>query len=164
MNLYFTFSGVGRWKWPLMKSFKSKYSCDDCRYSSSKRSNLIKHIVSKQNKNPVFPCDWCKSDTDSFFSLLWHRESVDQDSVFSCEVCDYIGTSPASQRYHIQIKHQGLNYPCIHCDYASKSATFLKRHINRKQIVCFPCAQCDHGATSPGSLMIHVFNKHKKVK
>ena len=32
-------------------SSEPKYTCHECEYSTSKRSNLMKHIVSKQTEN-----------------------------------------------------------------------------------------------------------------
>ena len=53
-----------------------QYTCDVCKYSTSNRSNLIKHIVSKQDENQVYPCDWCKIEADSLINLKNHRERI----------------------------------------------------------------------------------------
>ena len=53
-----------------------QYTCDECEYSTSNRQNLMKHIVSKQDENQVYPCDWCKIEANSLISLKNHRERI----------------------------------------------------------------------------------------
>ena len=55
---------------------KHEYTCDECEYSTINRLNLMKHIVSKQDENQVYPCDWCKTEADSLINLKNHRERI----------------------------------------------------------------------------------------
>ena len=44
-------------------SSEPQYNCHECEYSTSKRSNLMKHIISKQDENQAYPCDWCNFES-----------------------------------------------------------------------------------------------------
>ena len=57
-----------------------KYTCHDCEYSTSKRSNLMKHIVSKQDENQVYPCDMCEYNGSTARELKFHVKSKHERS------------------------------------------------------------------------------------
>ena len=84
-----------------------KYTCDECEYSTSNRSNLMEHIVSKQDENQVFPCDWCKFVSNSLINLKNHRERIHLRSGTSVEnTCNVEDTCTGYvQEEHIKMEN-----------------------------------------------------------
>ena len=65
---------------------KNEYSCDQCKFSFSRLSNLQRHTRSK-HEGIRYPCDQC----------------------------EYAATEQGSLKRHKESKHEGIRYPCDQC-------------------------------------------------
>ena len=87
-------------------SSEPKYTCHECEYSTSKRSNLMKHIVSKQDQNQMYPCDMCEYNGSTARDLKFHVKSKHEGRQYSCDKCGYVATNSNNLKLHIKNKHE----------------------------------------------------------
>lgn len=78
--------------------------CDQCEYSSNRKSNLQQHVSSVHDKTQQFPCPQCP----------------------------FRSTRKANVKHHIQTVHQQLKtFHCSHCNFKSARKYNLVQHERR---------------------------------
>ena len=81
---------------------ESKYSCDECEYSTSVQANLTTHKKRKQMNVMMYPCDFC------IFSPLTMTQLRDHTLKYHkipCEHCAFIATTHNKILFHIRRYH-----------------------------------------------------------
>ena len=98
---------------------ESKYSCDECEYSTSVQANLTTHKKRKQMNDSI--------------NLRNHIESKLGGVIYSYDKCEYSATTTGNLILHIKRKHESVRYPCNQCEYVATSSNKLSRHFMEKK-------------------------------
>ena len=78
------------------------FSCEKCDYTSSRKSNLTRHIQRKHSEQ--FQCEKCSRKFKTKEKLQRHVEEV-HSSCFKCEICNQQFGSLSSKKRHTKAAH-----------------------------------------------------------
>ena len=138
---------------------ESKYSCDECEYSTSIQANLTTHMKRKQIKVLMYPCDYCKF---SPLMLTQLKNHIRKKHEIPCDQCALIAKTSKEMNIHSKRYHWNTNtletlpkktHSCNKCEYSATTARSLKHHIESKhERVRYPCNKCEYAATTSKNL------------
>lgn len=132
---------------------KAEYSCKNCAYETTDRSNFKRHIktLHKDIKCTLYTCDSCGDQWTDKGNLLKHIKSKHTDlgknlrkTVYSCTNCDYNSTNKTNLRRHNDSIHEGVKYACTQCDDQLTDKGNLSKHMKVKHNmkITYPCNRC----------------------
>ncbi len=68
----------------------------------------MKHIVSKQDENQMYPCDMCEYNGSFLQDLKFHVKSKHKGGPYSCSKCGFVAINSLYLKLHIESKHEGV--------------------------------------------------------
>ena len=92
--------------------------CSECDYSSSCRSNLLRHSRSK-HKGVRYSCSECDYSAAYKENLLRHSKAKHQGVKYSCSECAFSASYKGALLKHSKSIHEGAKYSCSECDFSS---------------------------------------------
>jgi hypothetical protein len=109
------------------------FQCTMCKYETSKKSNLSRHINFVHFKT-MLTCSFCNYTCYSQTSLSQHSLKVHcTDEVFTCKMCSYVFQSHYQLSKHLIIHNK--TYACIFCSHVK---TKYKKNFLRHMKKCHP--------------------------
>lgn len=105
--------------------------CDQCSYSSSRRTNFQSHMEQHIAGGARHQCHICPATLASAHNLGCHiRKRHTARKAKQCPHCDYKCLEAVSLRVHME-KHNGVTICCQRCSYTTLSSTLLQRHVKK---------------------------------
>ena len=146
-------------KWDM-----SMLNCDECAYTTKKRTRIINHqknrhgIISKFKDDVFarFQCNQCAFISTHSKSLKKHKEKVHfKQKIYFCSACDYKSDKKIRSIAHTKRAHKEM-----------KVMILLKFLVNDIEEFCetFKCEQCDDTFTKIGTLTKHLKTYHQQIK
>ncbi|ESP04947.1 hypothetical protein LOTGIDRAFT_97874, partial [Lottia gigantea] len=103
----------------------------------------------------VFPCSQCRYTTDRRNNLKRHMLTMHQASSKLLECCGILFTTKASLREHAMIFHYH-GYTCFYCGRRFCRKALLKRHLSvHNGQKDFVCTVCDYATSHKSNLERH---------
>ena len=165
------------------------YQCDDCRYSSNKRSNMVSHMKSKHGTEMVkktrrlrkyvlnpesaldkFKCNKCEYSTNIKQSLKFHTERVHLEvQKFFCRNCSYKTYMKSTLKRHMKSKHNELNgkilrIGCIKCEQMEEHQNCTLEVKTQSKGGKLKCNECEFSSNRKLSLKFHTEALHLGIQ
>ncbi|XP_015375388.1 PREDICTED: transcriptional repressor CTCF-like isoform X2 [Diuraphis noxia] len=167
-----------------LKNVTQTHMCNHCKYSTSKRYLLSRHMKSHSKERP-HKCDVCERGFKTLTSLTNHvnthtgtkphncrscsssfttsgelvrhvRYKHTHEKPHKCSVCDYASVEMSKLRNHMRCHTGERPYQCPHCTYASPDTFKLKRHLRiHTGEKPYECDICFARFTQSNSLKTH---------
>jgi len=139
------------------------YSCNECDFKSTNKTNVMIHIVEGHDKNKY------NSDhkTNQNSNLKRHVETVHEDIKFKCELCDLCYTQKEMLEAHVRSLHTGvMHYKCEYCNYKAKWKQSIKHHVKsvHEGTMYHQCDHCEFNATCKETVKRHVEAVHDGIR
>ena len=144
-----------------------KHYCDNCKWVSTTRGNLLKHINKRHTpkhlkKSPkiLLNCTICDFKTRHREKLQKHFEKEHYDEKLRCDVCSYQTTSFRYLQYH-QRTHNEITenskecFQCEICSFQSHSSSGLESHQRSHAKGNVKCVKCEHETVTKNEMVIH---------
>ena len=125
-----------------------RYSCTQCDYQVTKKSNLQRHKQAKHEQIRRYSCDQCKYQASLQVYLRKHVKSKHEGVKYSCDKCEYQVTKKDNLQEHQQSKHAEIRYLCEQREYQATPNYHLRRHKQSKhEGVRYSCNECEYRTT-----------------
>uniref|UniRef100_A0A336MQT5 CSON005192 protein n=1 Tax=Culicoides sonorensis TaxID=179676 RepID=A0A336MQT5_CULSO len=147
---------------PKIEKISSKFECEVCNKSYSRRQTLEEHLRLKHGseKDLKFQCDKCQRKFISEKKLKQHSIShlpANEKMVHPCKYCDKKFTKSVNVIAHIKAVHIGLRpFICESCGKSFQSKGALKDHqITHSDEKPWACSQCPKRFKNQARLKTH---------
>ena len=106
------------------------FACDDCRYKTSTKINLDKHVNVQHGPRPrhEFPCDQCDYSTPRKYNLNAHKRKHADVRPFSCQQCDQTFKHKYQLPIHYRLHSGERLLRCEPCDKFFVTRQLMKKH------------------------------------
>ncbi|OXA62826.1 gastrula zinc finger protein XlCGF8.2DB-like [Folsomia candida] len=112
------------------------HKCATCGWSSFRKSTLIRHEVTHQDKlsRSIFRCELCvKTFLYKSGLQLHHKNHHGTPIMHECEFCDYKVSWKPSLTFHLKrVHYRELNYECYFCGKKFFNFPELRSHCRRR--------------------------------
>ncbi|KAF2366071.1 Zinc finger C2H2-type [Trinorchestia longiramus] len=145
-----------------------RFQCTHCRYSSSHKGTLMRHMLLRHSSVKPFQCLHCNYSSALKSNILRHtmvKHSITEP--YQCLQCEFSSDKINSLKLHTREKHFcRQSFQCFHCDFWSVNKTSLRRHIMSKHTGDrpFQCTQCKYSSAYKFHLKTHILIKHSNVR
>ncbi|GBP77944.1 Zinc finger protein 233 [Eumeta japonica] len=141
-----------------------QYECEYWKYNTTRKSNLISHIGTHEDKES----DKYEQSEDSTFGPNYFKTKIsaqaDQEKPYKCELCDYSGSRVGYLQVHMRTHTGEKPFKCKHCEYSAHRMGSLQSHMRTHSgEKPYKCKQCKYSACKLGELKIHM-HTHTAVK
>nr|XP_008196557.1 PREDICTED: zinc finger protein 335 [Tribolium castaneum] len=150
------------------------FTCSHCPYTTSWKSNLRKHIVSRHTSSDQIKwlqCSQCSYRGKTRDYLKCHLIHVHNISVkwYNCPQCPFKAKIKRLLDRHLTLTHTDSEkiqwFQCEQCPYKARFSANLKqhklsKHTDASAINWFKCDLCDFKAKRKRNLRLHQLNKH----
>ena len=137
---------------PVGKSFK----CDDCSYTCTENSDLVKHLRIHPGEKP-YKCKECSFACSDKSNFIRHQPTHTGEKPYKCSQCSYSSTRKDHLTLHLRTHTGEKPYKCSHCLYSSARkgdlTLHLRTHTGEKP---YKCSQCSYSSTRKGDLTSHI--------
>ena len=145
------------------------YNCNQCGHSSTKSSNLKRHLLVHTGEK-LFTCDLCSQKFTLKLTLKNHTKAK-HNEFHSCKQCDEIVRNEDLSEHKAQ--HRKM-YVCDFCDYVCDIKN-VRRHVRNKHNGISPattfthtgekpsCAHCGKKFFDASNLKRHIVRLHKEA-
>lgn len=156
----------------VKKVHNSSLKCSYCKFETSNKDSLEKHMMFKHEKSANFVCVVCNFETRDKEMLENHMRDyhggVGLESNeklpkrrYDCDLCDYKGTGKNALRLHKNSKHFGIRFNCDKCEFTTTQKGLLKAHTERVHLgIKHSCKYCSQELANKTSLRMHMMKKH----
>ncbi|GFR84048.1 zinc finger protein [Elysia marginata] len=134
---------------------------ESCSFSSSKRSDVVKHMMVHSSVKAV-RCHRCGQHFKTVKNLQLHKNSCYNLKKYICEVCGRRFNIKSSMQKHVDTVHRGTKaYLCPDCGKTFSCNANLQRHMRiHKNSFPYPCQYCSAKFRHSNTLKDHAETKH----
>ena len=134
-----------------------RHSCSECRYSTTKKYNLMRHMRT-HNKTSKPKCTICATTFQDEYKLNLHVEAVHRGKRMICEKCGALYQTREGLHRHLTVKHsENSKLRCKRCNKNFYSRDQYYGHINmHKGVKSEKCATCGRMFRYKTSLRSHI--------
>ena len=159
---------------------KLQLSCNQCKYESLKKVEMIKHVKKEHgkyqsNSKSSKTCETCGQDFKNNRNLQRHVRVLHKKVLpYVCDKCEYKAGEERQLVRHIKRVHEGLfesearpTLTCPECDYTTNwGKSKIKNHIKtvHEKIKDFKCPSCEFCCSQRGNLRLHIEQVHNKIR
>lgn len=104
-----------------------RYECYVCKYSTLRRSDLVKHMT---NRHESFQCKVCMKGFIKAVHFKNHMKVHANDSSFQCRIC-LQGFDVKTEKEAHESSCNQCRYECFTCKYSTFSKSDLDRHMRK---------------------------------
>ncbi|XP_008052601.1 transcriptional repressor CTCFL [Carlito syrichta] len=173
------------------KGAKRIFSCDVCRFTSSRISSFNRHKKIHTSEKPhlchlclkafrtvtllrnhvnthtgtrPYKCGDCNMAFVTSGELIRHRRyKHTHEKPFKCSMCKYASVEASKLKRHVRSHTGERPFQCCLCSYASKDTYKLKRHMRTHSgEKPYECHVCHARFTQSGTMKIHILQKHSE--
>lgn len=167
-----------------VQSPQKKFKCEQCNYSSHRKSNLRQH--KETHSTASIPCNECRKTFKSATLLNKHKRTHQPEEEHQCVLCEFVATRADLLSRHITRNHKNKShtYKCFNCsksfsEYASYKGHFASGIICQAQPLNprvesstlspptdsqIRCEKCQYKTTEPHLLAAHIAEIHSGAK
>ncbi len=144
-------------------TFKDKFTCSYCKFTSTIRYNLRQHIISCHTNIRLFKCQRCKQSFSSKYKLQLHMASHSIAKNFKCHLCSYRTSRARNLVSHVTHVHTTFkSFECNLCGAKFKRTSHLIIHKSSvHSSKTFTCKICFKTCSSKFSLVNHIRFSHE---